>query len=132
MGTVNNILKIRQDAANGQYYITTSGSKKKVFCDMTVDDGGWTLFFNYRHTPGMALALNQNKLPESLRNNSHMNLQDAGFSAEDVQEIRFMCFEKSHLSGNGDKFWHFKTNNNNMLRVALTGSQVSLKVRFFI
>lgn len=97
---------------------------------METDNGGWTLFFNYKHTPGMNFALKDTMLPETLKVNSHMYLQGAGFNARDVHEIRFMCTEASNVSAN--KIWHFKTNNNDIIQVAFNGDQTKLKVSLVV
>lgn len=53
-----------------------------------------------------------------------MNLSNAGFTNNDVREIRFFCNEKF----NGDKnYWHFKSNNDEIIQVAMTGNQEYLR-----
>lgn len=126
MGSVIYIFNNSSSAKSGQYWIElASKGPQKVFCDMESDKGGWTLFFNYVHQPGMDLFLNENKLPENLKTNSHMYLRSAGFAPKDVKEVRLLCVERFKSD---KKYWHFKTGNNDIINVAMTGDQSSLKV----
>jgi hypothetical protein len=91
---------------------------------METDGGGWTLFFNYKHQPGESISLNENKLPVNLKSNSHMYLKNAGFSSRDVKDLRFFCTE---IHNGLNKMWHFKTNNPEILSVAMDGNQLVLR-----
>lgn len=112
-------------ARSGIYWIELpSKGPQKVFCDLETDNGGWTLFFNYVHQPGQEVILNENKLPENLKTNSHMYLENAGFSSRDVKEVRFLCTERFKTQ---KKYWHFKTRNPDFIHVAFKGDQSVLK-----
>lgn len=117
-------------AKSGVYWIEL-GSKgpQKVFCDMETDKGGWTLFFNYVHQPGQELLLNENKIPNDLKTNSHMYLENAGFTSRDVKEVRFLCTERLKTV---KKYWHFKTVNKDVVRTAMKGDQTGLKINSFV
>jgi len=114
-----------ETSKSGVYWIElASKGPQKVFCDMETDKGGWTLFFNYVHQPGQELGLNENKLPSDLKTNSHMYLQSAGFVGRDVKEVRFLCTERFKAE---KKFWHFKSTNKDIIKVAMNGNQTVLK-----
>ncbi len=91
---------------------------------METDKGGWTLFFNYLHQPGQEITLNENKIPSDLKTNSHMYLENAGFTSRDVKEIRFLCIERFKTS---KKYWHFKSLDKDIVRTAMKGDQTSLR-----
>ena len=92
---------------------------------MDTDNGGWTLFLNYVHYPGSEITLNENNFPINLKKNSHMYLENAGFSERDVKEVRFLCSEKTK---SGKIFWHFKTRSDGFIQTALSGDQNNMKV----
>lgn len=115
-----------ENAKSGLYFIELfSKGTQRVFCDMETDNGGWTLFFNYVHQPGQPVTLNENKLPSDLKSNSHMYLNNAGFSSRDVKELRFFCTE---IHKGIKKLWHFKSNNPDLINVAMYSDQTVLKV----
>lgn len=51
-----------------------------------------------------------------------MNLEEAGFDAFDVTELRFFC-----ISDHGPKYMHFSSKNLDLLKVALNGDQTYAK-----
>ena len=107
-----------ENAKTGQYWIKVqSKGSIKVFCDMEVDDGGWTLFFNYIHNPGAEVNL-KNDIPADLLDNAHTKLDI--FDGRAISELRFSCFEKSRT---GNRYWHFRTSQDSMLSVARNGDQ---------
>ena len=114
-----------ENAKSGVYWIELQAKgPQKAFCDMETDKGGWTLFFNYLHQPGEEMRLNENKLPIGLKQSSHMYLDNAGFTKRDVKEVRFLCTER--FKGK-KKFWHFKTTNKDILKVAMNSDQTILR-----
>lgn len=111
---------------NGLYWILI-GDKglRRVYCDMELGKGGWTLFFNYKYHKGMDFMLDSQRLPESLEMNSHMYISDAGYTEQDVKEVRFFCTEKFR---NAELFWHFSTEADSIIDTALSGNQMKLNV----
>ena len=113
-----------KNSRSGQYWIDLGQrGKTKVYCDMEIDGGGWALFFNYLHYPGQEVYLDTSKPPSNLKENSHINLKDVGFSENEVSELRFFCTERSNLK----QYWHFKVSNLEFINVALSGDQRFLK-----
>ena len=119
------------NSKSGEYWIEYGNKnlKMKVFCDMEVDSGGWTLFFNYVHFPGQEVKIDSSKIPSNLRTNNHFNLNEIGLTEGDVTELRFFCTERLTKK----QFIHFKISNLEIINLALTGDQKSIrKSNFFI
>ncbi len=115
---------------SGKYWLQFNGTKGKsqVYCDLEADNGGWTLFLNYKHLPGQELVIDSSKLPKDLDTNSHIILRDLGYEERDIKEVRFFCTEKTSRKW----YWHFKTNSNRVIQTALSGDQTGLSTDAFI
>jgi len=114
-------------AKSGIYWIDLGmKGKTKAFCDMETDNGGWTLFFNYKYDfenkSFNKILIDSTKIPESLDDNSHINLGDAGFSNDDINELRFYCEENAPKK----TFMHFKISNYYINQLAITGDQTKI------
>lgn len=47
-----------ENAKSGEYWLELSTKGlQKVYCDMETDNGGWTLFYNYKHMPSQEITL---------------------------------------------------------------------------
>lgn len=58
-----------------------------------------------------------------------MYLKNAGFNHRDVKELRFLCTERFKSE---KKYWHFKTMNNELIELAMTGDQSLLRVNIYL
>ena len=97
-----------------------SGIKYTVFCDQVVDGGGWMLMMAYQHTGGENNELVEGNLPtDPNAGYGHVNIQDLGYTAGDIDEVRFYCETSAHT-----RKMHFKTSNSVVKGTAYSGSQV--------
>lgn len=107
-----------ESRGSGVYLVNPKGVADgafEVFCDMTTDGGGWTLFASYNRDKGTSLPLEEGKIPTSLETGySHMLLDRAGFIDEDVTEVRFYCETSAHA-----RRIHFSTKNRQVVLSAL-------------
>lgn len=112
-----------QDAKTGEYWIDLGKKGKTIAnCDMETDNGGWTLFFNYVHKPSQEIFIDSSKLPQNLNQNSHINLNDMEIYENDINELKFMCVEKSKKKF----FSHFIVSNRDFINLAIRGDQSSI------
>ena len=85
------------------------------------------MFFGYSHHPFEDYQLDGTNMPvDPIKSRSHMNLEEAGFSELDVNELRFLCFTKKAKDKN--LFVHFRTRNTNALKLAMNGDQTNTNV----
>jgi len=115
----------RGHTSSGVYTVTSrSGSglpRKRVYCDMEEDGGGWMLLYSYNRNLTTSRGLNSWTLPTSPTTGySHSHLGSAlGYTnANDVLDVRFFCTDSFH-----SRVVHFKTSNRHIRGVAVSGSQ---------
>jgi len=113
------ILVAGESKGSGVYWVNPKGGADtafKVHCDMNTQQGGWTLAYAYNHHKGEKRKL-RNKLPLSpLKATAGMLLEDAGFSAKDVKQVRFYCSSSAH-----SRRVHFRTNDPQIRQSLLNG-----------
>ncbi len=116
------------DADSNSYWIRLpKKGVTQVYCDMYSMQGGWTLFFNYMKFPNKKVRIKKGRLPNNLKTNSHINLNEGGFNEEQVKEIRFFCTEKSTKKF----FWHWRTDSPTTISTAFNGDQTKMKLKEF-
>jgi len=111
----------RNQLPSGTYWIQTTKGLAEVYCDMDTEGGGWTMFLNYRHFPDSDFKLNGTKIPKNFKENSHVNLSN--FFRTDRGSLRELRFECTEIYKKQPFYWHFKTTNPDLLKVAKNGNQ---------
>lgn len=82
---------------------------------METEGGGWQLLYSYRHTKGQKdFALDGTAYPlDPIYGGSHITLMQAGYSFNEIGEVRFFC-----VTSNENKFVHFITKNTKVIMAA--------------
>jgi hypothetical protein len=97
----------------------TLASSFMAYCDQVTYGGGWMLFFSYNHLANQNNALAPNTLPtDETTGYSHKNSGQLGYTADDIQELRFYCDTSLH-----DRKVHFKTTNGIIKGIAVDDNQ---------
>ena len=77
------------------------------------------LFFSYKHLAGENNALVPDTIPTDEANGySHQYLGSMGYTADDIQDLRFYCESSGHT-----RVMNFKTSNANIKTIAVSGNQ---------
>eukprot|EP00761_Pharyngomonas_kirbyi_P011947 gb/GECH01011973.1/.p1 GENE.gb/GECH01011973.1/~~gb/GECH01011973.1/.p1 ORF type:complete len:371 (+),score=87.17 gb/GECH01011973.1/:1-1113(+) len=128
-------LEASYESENGIYFMKMHPDRDPIpiYCDMKVDNGGWTLVLNYlhrRHTnPGLDTFYDHFPIP----NHSELGIDGSRTSSSDkswghispslmselpnLNEVRFFCKTSSH-----QRKLHFSTSSNELISYFSSGS----------
>eukprot|EP00455_Lapot_gusevi_P024981 TRINITY_DN2611_c0_g1_i5.p1 TRINITY_DN2611_c0_g1~~TRINITY_DN2611_c0_g1_i5.p1 ORF type:complete len:1002 (+),score=365.93 TRINITY_DN2611_c0_g1_i5:75-3080(+) len=121
--TCTDIVLTTNTSTSGTFTVYPKGYATTVYCDNSLDFGGWQLVFAYDHVANTNPNLNTPVIPTSPTGFSHISASAIGYRSALVSQVRFQC-----LSAGANRLVRFKSIHPNVLTLVLNDYSPSLAV----